>query len=574
MSIIGGNCMGNAQRYILAILALSAQFAFAMPDKDEIKRVQPMVLELMSVHMKDHKANRKSAKEVGDAAVELAKDAEGEAAKYVLLKGAIEYYTLAKEYDLVADALESLRASVKDLPTEDVAAIASRVLNRARQGEAQRLRTIRRIAALQAKAEVDIKSYKSELRKRPDDKEALGGLADAYVRLGDWQKALKAFSKLGVKAAAFELAPAENKDFDSLKAADFWWSCRAQETAPYRAHAAVLYKAAMEEGLVKGLQKNLVEKRIAEVEAPEIPVAAVGGGMAGKLYCIIDLSAGSNADKYPVSYRDSKPNDGWTDVYKTNKLVLRRIEPGMFTMGEDQKNEFHRVTLTKPFYIGVFEMTQRQYVLVMGDNPSKFKGDKRPVEMVSYIGIRGNSEGAKWPASFSVDSDSFLGKLRTRTGLNFDLPTDAQWEYACRAGTTSEYNNGGDSENDLKSLGRFTLNQNKRGWRESKGDFARHKPDGKGSCQEAHTVVGSYKPNAWGLYDMHGNVWEWCLDWLGSLKYGIDPRGPSSGRCRVRRGGSWCNTAYYCTSSYQIIMSPMLKGIDDTGFRLAITLSE
>ena len=231
-------------------------------------------------------------------------------------------------------------------------------------------------------------------------------------------------------------------------------------------------------------------------------------------------------------------------------------------------------TITKPFYIGVFEVTQRQYELVTGHNPSKFKGDMRPVEMVSYIEIRGNGEGAKWPASFAVDSDSPMGKLRARTGLNLDLPTDAQWEYACRAGTMSAYNNDGNSEDDLKSLGRFTLNQEKRGWRESNGDFVRHRSDGKGGCREAHTVVGSYKPNAWGLYDMHGNVWEWCLDWLGSLKYGIDPRGPFSGPCRVRRGGSWKNTAYYCTSSYQIIRSSMLKGNDDTGFRLARTLSE
>ena len=123
MSIIVGNCKGHIPCYILVACALAAQFACAMPSEREIKRVQPIVLELMSAHVKDYKANRKSAKEVGDAAVELAKDAEGEAAKYVLLKGAIEYYILAKEYDLVADTLESIQASVKDVPAEDVAAV-------------------------------------------------------------------------------------------------------------------------------------------------------------------------------------------------------------------------------------------------------------------------------------------------------------------------------------------------------------------------------------------------------------------------------------------------------------------
>ena len=283
-----------------------------------------------------------------------------------------------------------------------------------------------------------------------------------------------------------------------------------------------------------GLRRNLVETRIAEFEASLQPRAAVKPGPSGKtpvapdpakqakaepvvpswmrkpaLYCVIDLSAGPSADKYPVSYLKEPPKGGFnTDVYKTTKLVLRRIEAGSFIMGENQKDESHRVTLTKPFYCGVFEVTQKQYALVTGENPSEFKGDMRPVEKVSYEMIRGKGEGAKWPASPAVDPDSFMGKLRERTGLDgFDLPTEAQWEYACRAGTTSAFNNGGDTEDDLKKLGRFVLNQKSR-WKESDADFARYRPDGKGGCPNAHTAVGAYEPNAWGLCDMHGNVWE------------------------------------------------------------------
>ncbi len=274
MSIIGGNCRGHLPSCILVACALAAQFACAMPSEREIRRVQPVVFELMSAHVKDHKANRKSAKEVGDAAVELAKDAEGEAAKYVLLKGAIEYYILAKEYDLVADTLESIQASVKDVPAEDVATIASRALNRARQGEALRLRAISRIASMRATAEEDVKSFKSALRKKPDDKDALSGLADAYVRLGDWPKALKAFARTGNPAAVYELSPDAVRDFDSLKAADYWWNFRTKDAELYRAHAVMLYKVAMKEGRVKGLQRNLAEKRIAEVEALVGAVAA------------------------------------------------------------------------------------------------------------------------------------------------------------------------------------------------------------------------------------------------------------------------------------------------------------
>ena len=269
-------------------------------------------------------------------------------------------------------------------------------------------------------------------------------------------------------------------------------------------------------------------------------------------YCVIDLSAGANATSYPVTYLASPPSGGFNvDAYKTSKLVLRRIKAGTYKMQNSST-----VTLTQPFYIGIFEVTQRQYQLVMGSNPSRYSGDKRPVDSVSYNMIRGSSNGAKWPSSSAVDSTSFMGKLRTRTGLEFDLPTEAQWEYACRAGTTSDYNNGGSTENDLKLVGRYSGNQS----------------DAKGGYSSNHTTVGSYQPNAWGLYDMHGNVSEWCLDWHGTLAYGTDPKGSSSGSYRERRGGCWNSSAGVCTSSSRSNGHPS-GGYDYNGFRLVRTLS-
>ena len=157
-------------------------------------------------------------------------------------------------------------------------------------------------------------------------------------------------------------------------------------------------------------------------------------------YCVIDLSDGPNAVVYPVSYLSNLPSKGWTDEYKTDKLILRRIPAGTFVMGSDQTNESRRVKLAKPFYMGVFEVTQKQWELVMGSWPgstpsSSFgRGDAYPAYYVSYNDIRGSSSGARWPASSAVDAASFLGRLRAKTGLEFDLPTEAQWEYACRAG--------------------------------------------------------------------------------------------------------------------------------------------
>ena len=273
-----------------------------------------------------------------------------------------------------------------------------------------------------------------------------------------------------------------------------------------------------------------------------------------KAYCVVDLSAGPLAKSYPVSYLNSYPVAGWGDEYKTSKIILRRIDPGLVTMGGKKP-----VTITNPFYIGVFEVTQKQYELITGTTPSTFKGDMRPVESITWDAIRGDSDVYNWPSITDVDPNTFIGKIRKRTGLHFDLPTESQWEYACRAGTSSDFNNGGDSEYDLKTLGRYQENCN----------------DGKGGYSE-HTVVGLYFPNAWGIYDMHGNACERCLDWYSSIN--SDPAedwvGPSEGSYRVLRGGFWSYSyGYRCESSGRYDFSPK-RTATDVGFRLAYVLTD
>lgn len=279
-----------------------------------------------------------------------------------------------------------------------------------------------------------------------------------------------------------------------------------------------------------------------------------------KPYCVIDLSGGTNAVSYPVTYLAEPPSGGFNvDEYKTTKLVLKLIEAGTFMMCGT-----YETTLTKPFYCGIFEVTQKQYELVTGSNKSRDKGDKRPVENVAWTTIRGS---CNWPSSTDVDSNSFMGRLRARTGLDFDLPTEAQWEYACRAGTTSDYNNGtnygGNYRNDpnLNLLGRYYYNRS----------------DGKGGYTDAHTTVGSYQPNAWGLYDMHGNVREWCLNWwpCNLSNPQTDPQGSSSGLYRMTRGGCHSTSADYNTSYYRGGYDYPSGSANDpvNGFRFVRTLS-
>ncbi|MDR1043801.1 MAG: formylglycine-generating enzyme family protein [Candidatus Adiutrix sp.] len=227
----------------------------------------------------------------------------------------------------------------------------------------------------------------------------------------------------------------------------------------------------------------------------------------------------------------------------TNSLGMEftLIPAGSFTMGADKKFEDatddempqHRVIISQPFYLGAYEVTQAQWTAVMGNNPSKFKILSNPVEMVSWN-----------------DVQAFIQWLNAKEGHNrYRLPTEAEWEYAARAGTTGAYSFGGDKD----SLGRYAW------YRDNSGE-------------KTHSV-GQKQPNALGLYDMHGNVWEWVQDWYGrnySSSSVTDPKGPSSGTLRVARGGSWSDSARYCRAAYRSHDSPDGRG-DDVGFRLALS---
>ncbi len=308
-------------------------------------------------------------------------------------------------------------------------------------------------------------------------------------------------------------------------------------------------------------------------------VFAVTAVPSDPLYLVVDLSSGPSATNYPVSYLSAVPPGGWPDEYKTTKLVLRRIPAGTFTMGSPT-NELGRladreaqrqVTLTKDFYIGVFEVTQKQWERVMGNWPSYFTSaayrDSRPVEQVSWNDIR----GGVWPGSPSGSGQasvaSFVGRVSARTGLSFDLPTEAQWEYACRAGTVEALNSGQNLTNTSSDVSMNVV-----------GRYYYNHPGGSSGSSSVSTAggtakVGSYLSNSWGLYDMHGNVWEWSLDWYTASAPGlVDPVGAASGSYRVLRGGSWSDDAWYCRSADRSSGLDPSTRILILGFRISRTL--
>jgi formylglycine-generating enzyme required for sulfatase activity len=230
----------------------------------------------------------------------------------------------------------------------------------------------------------------------------------------------------------------------------------------------------------------------------------------------------------------------------TNSVGMKftLIPSGSFTMGADLNSESgyddetpqRRVTISRPFYMGVYEVTQSEWMSVMdGANPSKFIGQTLPVESVSWD-----------------DASSFVRKLNQKEGTDkYRLPTEAEWEYSARAGTTSAYFFG----DDEGSLGTYAW------FRDNSGD-------------KTHRVGGK-SPNPWGLYDIYGNVWEWGQDFYGAYSgaEATDPKGPSGGSARVYRGCGWLDTAVICRSALRSRDTPESR-FSNLGLRVAFTVDD
>jgi formylglycine-generating enzyme required for sulfatase activity len=213
----------------------------------------------------------------------------------------------------------------------------------------------------------------------------------------------------------------------------------------------------------------------------------------------------------------------------------------------------HSVTVSS-FYMGKYLVNQKEYQEVMGTNPSKFKGDNFPVEQVSWFDVvnycnRLSQREGLTPA-YTINGENVTWNQNAN---GYRLPTEAEWEYACRAGTTTPFSTG---NNITTSHANYNGNN-------PYNNYA------KGTYRGKTTVVGSFSPNSWGLYDMHGNVWEWCWDWYGNYSTGVqtDPGGPVSGADRVLRGGSWYGNGQGLRSASRDIIDPSGRH-NGLGFRL------
>jgi len=238
----------------------------------------------------------------------------------------------------------------------------------------------------------------------------------------------------------------------------------------------------------------------------------------------------------PTHHREG---DVLVDLGGGVSMEFVRIPTGKFVMGSppddrDRQDEEvqRRVVLTRGFCMGRYPVTQEQWLAVMGSSPCVFKGHLNPAESVSWD-----------------DARAFLDTASANTNKAMRLPTEAEWEYACRAGTTTRFY-AGESEADLAQAGWYA-----------------------GNSEDRTHPVGQKHPNQFGLYDMLGNVWEWCSDWYGdrSSEDATDPHGPESGTFRVFRGGCWCSHASSCRAAYRGLGNPVDGGYG-MGFRVVLPL--
>jgi formylglycine-generating enzyme required for sulfatase activity len=259
----------------------------------------------------------------------------------------------------------------------------------------------------------------------------------------------------------------------------------------------------------------------------------------------------------PIAKTDFTPKnpDKVGDTLKVDmglgvSMELVWIPAGELNMGSNDgygnEKPVHLVKISKGFWIGRFEVNQAQWERIMNYSPSYFKGPNLPAEQVSWH-----------------DAQQFCQLMNGLIeGGGFRLPSEAEWESAARAGTSTKYSYG-DSEDELFKYGNYcdASNTDDLPWQD------RNHNDGR----DGSAPIGSYKPNPWGLYDLHGNVWEWCQDWYGEVFYAESPQdnphGPPAGTARVLRGGSWFYNAAFCRSTFRSSCIPVIRSCN-IGFRV------
>ena len=465
----------------MALLAATAQ-ALAMPTRAELSNAQPLVNELMAPAMEEYKSaadKTAAAVIVGDRSSAFAAEAETEAAKFLLLKGAVNYYVRGEAYDKAADCIATMQSAIGNLAPDAVAEIVGKATSRISESKAPRLLAYYRAAKLQIRARNELPSLEKKL-KRVKSEQLQRQYAEALAISGNWKAAYEAFAKLRDKDLA-RIAEAEAKGTAANEqAAELWWNYKPEfEGAEnfFKVHAVEFYQKALEKGEISGLKKNIVERRIAQLNEETSAVNVVGATTAAGR-----SSSGAAAKR------------GKSIMVKLKNGIELEFIPcpaGTFTMGigsnPDKFDYKHEVTITRQFWMSKYPITIEQFAAFCPVDDEFIRNNGKQGEPKAPVCLRiGHVEDyCKWL------NRRFASSLPRN--CIFRLPTDAEWEYALVANSTDQTD-----------------------------PYVRFRDGEKAALQEICGTklivpVGSVgKPNAWGLYDMLGNGCHYVLDTVSS----------------------------------------------------------
>ena len=496
----------------VVLMVLCAASALAMPTKEELSKAQSLVVELMADDVAAYKAKSKKAEEVGDTSVKYAQEASTEAAKFLLLKGAISYYVRGESYDKAADAVNALREAVPDVPPDVLEEIIRKNTARVTAKKAPRLYAMYQTVQVQVAAAKEVRVAKAALAKKPKDEAAIRKLAEAQALSGDWKAALDTFAQMGNKAGAMAKSETEGKDLAAV--ADFWWAYESylgeEDADAFKMHAAAIYRKCLADGSIDGLKKSIVEKRLKQMVT--VPEPAIETGVSNSI----------QAAPGKVGVKSINLNIVGADPIRLIYCPAGKCEIG-FDKGLSPFVK-HKVTITRPFWMSEAPITVGQYCALMGPYEDRFLP-----RMMSSSDLKKLTEAMGGDASavsglkprevqqfFQKITDNFAEDIPK--GCLARLPTDAEWSYAlCCGGKVKDADYAaiirGERPKSPEAIGVNVLKTAEKVMRECNVTFDAGKNEE--WRKKSHTPryrVKTCKPNDWGFYDMVGLCWELLAD--------------------------------------------------------------
>ena len=423
----------------------------AMPTKQQLTQAQQLVNDLTADDLRALKSKEKTPGDVAAAHLALADKADTEAGKYLLLQGAFRLYARSGDYDAAAATLQRMRGEIAGLPPEVIVEIVNNEMRRVAASKAPKVLAIFRDAQRMIKYRKQLAAAELDATAHPESARYQRRVAECHACLGDWQKALPIFAKLGDVAAKWEFGTA--KDCDAAKAADFWWNYKAADIEPFKAHAASLYRAALDANQVSGLRREVAAKRLAEFEASGVPIPAAATGAPASASAV---SAGAQKAPAPTTGPWAIPANFKAPLVRTLKLAdgvdmdFCAIPAGSFKMSNADGKSTHKVTITRPFWMG------KKFLSLYGIKPHEKRDNATREVMKAFpkydvLRMSNHDETTKLCYELTVKYRDEIPK-----GYVFRLPTEAELEYAVTGGNGASKNSGKESfESHIMSMNAY-----------------------------------------------------------------------------------------------------------------------